>query len=123
MTASGTPIRPGTSAADPIVPSPPATASRSGSEAAARSSSSSSQPKTSTSAPWSRMAAASGAGSSPPPEARLAARAIRTDAEGTLAFVFGAIDHVGVAVEDLDAAIAVHRDVYGLPLVHRETVE
>jgi methylmalonyl-CoA/ethylmalonyl-CoA epimerase len=34
--------------------------------------------------------------------------------------VFGSIDHVGVAVEDLDAAIAVHRDTYGMPLVHRE---
>jgi methylmalonyl-CoA/ethylmalonyl-CoA epimerase len=32
------------------------------------------------------------------------------------------IDHVGVAVEDLDAAIAVYRDVLGMPLVHRETV-
>jgi methylmalonyl-CoA/ethylmalonyl-CoA epimerase len=29
---------------------------------------------------------------------------------------------VGVAVEDLDAAIAVHRDTYGMPLVHRETL-
>lgn len=33
------------------------------------------------------------------------------------------IDHIGVAVEDLDAAIAIHRDSYGMPLVHRETVE
>jgi methylmalonyl-CoA/ethylmalonyl-CoA epimerase len=32
------------------------------------------------------------------------------------------IDHVGVAVEDLDAAIALYRDVLGMPLVHRETV-
>ena len=37
--------------------------------------------------------------------------------------MFGSIDHVGVAVEDLDAAIAIHRDTYGMPLVHRETVE
>jgi methylmalonyl-CoA/ethylmalonyl-CoA epimerase len=36
--------------------------------------------------------------------------------------VFGSIDHVGVAVTDLDAAIAVHRDTYGMPLVHRETL-
>jgi methylmalonyl-CoA/ethylmalonyl-CoA epimerase len=36
---------------------------------------------------------------------------------------FRRIDHIGVAVEDLDAAIAVHRDTYGMPLVHRETVE
>jgi methylmalonyl-CoA epimerase len=32
------------------------------------------------------------------------------------------IDHVGVAVEDLDAALAVYRDTLGMPLVHRETV-
>jgi methylmalonyl-CoA/ethylmalonyl-CoA epimerase len=36
--------------------------------------------------------------------------------------VFGSIDHIGVAVADLDAAIAIHRDTYGMPLVHRETV-
>ena len=35
---------------------------------------------------------------------------------------FRGIDHIGVAVDDLDAAIAVHRDTYGMPLVHRETV-
>ena len=32
------------------------------------------------------------------------------------------IDHVGVAVDDLDAALAVYRDVLGMPLMHRETV-
>lgn len=37
--------------------------------------------------------------------------------------MFGAIDHMGVAVEDLDAAISFYRDVLGMPLVHRETVE
>jgi methylmalonyl-CoA/ethylmalonyl-CoA epimerase len=37
--------------------------------------------------------------------------------------VFGSIDHVGVAVVDLDAAIALHRDTYGMSLVHRETIE
>ena len=36
--------------------------------------------------------------------------------------MFGSIDHIGVAVADLDAAIAIHRDTYGMPLVHRETV-
>jgi methylmalonyl-CoA/ethylmalonyl-CoA epimerase len=36
--------------------------------------------------------------------------------------VLGSIDHIGVAVEDLDAAIAIHRDTYGMPLVHRETL-
>jgi methylmalonyl-CoA/ethylmalonyl-CoA epimerase len=33
-----------------------------------------------------------------------------------------AIDHVGVAVESIDAALAVYRDTLGMPLVHRETV-
>jgi methylmalonyl-CoA epimerase len=33
-----------------------------------------------------------------------------------------AIDHVGVAVEDIDAALAVYRDTLKLPLVHRETI-
>ena len=33
-----------------------------------------------------------------------------------------ALDHVGLAVEDMDAALAVYRDTLGMPLVHRETV-
>ena len=37
--------------------------------------------------------------------------------------MFGSIDHIGVAVADLDVAIATHRDVYGMPLAHRETLE
>jgi methylmalonyl-CoA/ethylmalonyl-CoA epimerase len=32
------------------------------------------------------------------------------------------IDHVGYAVEDLEAAIAYHTDLYGMSVVHRETV-
>jgi methylmalonyl-CoA/ethylmalonyl-CoA epimerase len=36
--------------------------------------------------------------------------------------VFGRIDHIGVAVEDLDAAIALHEQAYGMEVVHRETV-
>ena len=32
------------------------------------------------------------------------------------------IDHVGVAVEDIDAALGLYRDALGMPLVHRETV-
>jgi methylmalonyl-CoA epimerase len=43
-------------------------------------------------------------------------------AEGRLAVVFGSIDHIGVAVDDLEAAIAVHCDTFGMPLVHRETI-
>ena len=37
--------------------------------------------------------------------------------------MLGRIDHVGVAVEDMDAAIALYRDSLGMPLAHRETVE
>jgi methylmalonyl-CoA/ethylmalonyl-CoA epimerase len=33
------------------------------------------------------------------------------------------IDHIGVAVEDLDTAIALHEQAYGLSLEHREVVE
>ena len=37
--------------------------------------------------------------------------------------MLGRIDHVGVAVEDMDAALTLYRDSLGLPLAHRETVE
>jgi methylmalonyl-CoA/ethylmalonyl-CoA epimerase len=37
--------------------------------------------------------------------------------------LFTAIDHVGVAVTDLDAAIAFYRDTYGMTLAHQETNE
>jgi methylmalonyl-CoA/ethylmalonyl-CoA epimerase len=37
--------------------------------------------------------------------------------------MFGRVDHVGVAVEDLDAAIALYESKFEMPLVHRETVE
>ena len=37
--------------------------------------------------------------------------------------MFAQIDHVGVAVDDLDAAIALHEDAYGMALAHREVVE
>jgi methylmalonyl-CoA/ethylmalonyl-CoA epimerase len=37
--------------------------------------------------------------------------------------MFGRIDHIGVAVSDLDAAIELHTVAYGMEVVHRETVE
>jgi methylmalonyl-CoA/ethylmalonyl-CoA epimerase len=37
--------------------------------------------------------------------------------------MFARIDHIGVAVEDLDAAIALYDESLDLALVHRETVE
>ena len=37
--------------------------------------------------------------------------------------MLGRIDHVGVAVEDIDGALALYRDTLGMPLVHREVVE
>ena len=37
--------------------------------------------------------------------------------------MFGRIDHIGVAVDDLDEAISLYRDRLGMPLQHRERVE
>ncbi len=37
--------------------------------------------------------------------------------------LFTAIDHVGVAVADLDAAIAFYRETYGMELAHEEVNE
>jgi methylmalonyl-CoA epimerase len=36
--------------------------------------------------------------------------------------VFRRIDHIGVAVADLEAAVALHEQTYGMPVAHRETV-
>jgi methylmalonyl-CoA epimerase len=36
--------------------------------------------------------------------------------------VLAAIDHVGVAVQDIDTTLALYRDTLAMPLVHRETV-
>lgn len=35
--------------------------------------------------------------------------------------LFTGIDHVGIAVADLDAALALYRDVYGMKVLHEET--
>ena len=37
--------------------------------------------------------------------------------------MFGRIDHIGVAVDDLDEAIALYEGRLGMPVQHRETVE
>ena len=37
--------------------------------------------------------------------------------------MFGRIDHIGVAVEDIDAALGLYRDSFGMELAHREKVE
>jgi methylmalonyl-CoA/ethylmalonyl-CoA epimerase len=37
--------------------------------------------------------------------------------------MFARVDHIGVAVEDLDAAIALHERDYGMVLVHREVID
>jgi methylmalonyl-CoA/ethylmalonyl-CoA epimerase len=37
--------------------------------------------------------------------------------------MFGRIDHIGVAVEDLDAALALYQRSFEMELAHRETVE
>ena len=36
--------------------------------------------------------------------------------------MFNRIDHIGIAVEDLDAALALHERDYAMTLVHRETI-
>lgn len=37
--------------------------------------------------------------------------------------MFSRVDHLGVAVEDLDAAIALYAGTFGMPLTHREVIE
>src|SRR5437879_10945549 len=37
--------------------------------------------------------------------------------------LFDRVDHVGIAVRDLDAAIAFYESAFGTTLAHRETVE
>jgi methylmalonyl-CoA/ethylmalonyl-CoA epimerase len=37
--------------------------------------------------------------------------------------MFGRIDHIGVAVEDIDAALELYEEAFAMPLAHRETVE
>jgi methylmalonyl-CoA epimerase len=37
--------------------------------------------------------------------------------------VFGRIDHIGVAVEDIDAALGLYEASFEMALAHRETVE
>jgi methylmalonyl-CoA epimerase len=37
--------------------------------------------------------------------------------------IFSRIDHIGVAVEDIDAAIALYEESFEMALAHRETVE
>ena len=36
--------------------------------------------------------------------------------------MFGLIDHIGVATEDLDAALKLYEGTFAMPLAHRETV-
>jgi len=37
--------------------------------------------------------------------------------------MFGRIDHIGVAVEDIDAALSLYEQSFEMELAHRETVE
>jgi methylmalonyl-CoA/ethylmalonyl-CoA epimerase len=43
------------------------------------------------------------------------------DGVAVLAGLFTAIDHVGVAVPDFDAAVTLYRDVFGMTLLHEES--
>jgi methylmalonyl-CoA/ethylmalonyl-CoA epimerase len=40
-----------------------------------------------------------------------------------LAAVFGRIDHIGVAVEDIDAALELYEEGFEMTVTHRETIE
>jgi len=37
--------------------------------------------------------------------------------------MLGLIDHIGVAVADIEAALSLYEGTFGMPVVHRETVE
>lgn len=37
--------------------------------------------------------------------------------------MFDRIDHIGVAVEDIEAALGLYRDTFGMRVAHREVVE
>jgi len=37
--------------------------------------------------------------------------------------MFNLIDHIGVAVEDIDSALALYEGTFAMPVAHRETVE
>jgi methylmalonyl-CoA/ethylmalonyl-CoA epimerase len=39
------------------------------------------------------------------------------------ATLFGRIDHIGVATDDLEGALVLYEQTLGMPLAHRETVE
>ena len=46
-----------------------------------------------------------------------------TEALNLPSHLFTAIDHVGIAVADLDVAIALYRDTFGMQVAHEETNE
>ncbi len=45
------------------------------------------------------------------------------DPGGTPAPLLTELDHVGIAVRDLDAAVAYYRDTFGATVAHRERIE
>ena len=54
--------------------------------------------------------------------ARPKASSVRRAKSTSLRAMLSTIDHVGVAVESIEAALPLYRDALGMPLVHRETV-
>ncbi len=46
----------------------------------------------------------------------------RSKCSGRLTAVFDRIDHVGIAVNDIDASLAIWRDSFGMAVSHREVV-
>jgi len=51
-----------------------------------------------------------------------AAAAVAGASATTMGRVFTRVDHIGVAVEDIDAALELYERDYGMTLVHREVV-
>ena len=51
------------------------------------------------------------------------AEILRAEARIDSAAMFGRIDHIGVAVEDIDAALELYEEGFEMELAHRETVE
>ncbi len=57
------------------------------------------------------------------PPAHESAHESARDLPDDVQHLFTAIDHVGIAVPDLDAAIAFYRDTYGMRVLHEEVNE
>jgi methylmalonyl-CoA/ethylmalonyl-CoA epimerase len=60
---------------------------------------------------------------SPPHDGLLLGRSPRSTLASRLPAVLDRIDHIGVATDDLEGALALYEGTLGMPVAHRETVE